>query len=206
MPACSRSLPAILSGLALAAGFLTGCTADEEANPQHVPTPLASYDAEGVLLQRAEFCPRVSDAAIEATVGEVASTEHHGNGDQVTLADGIKDVSHEFNCTWTGAEGVVASGWIYAPPVPPERAEALIADARGEDDGCGNVTGQGFGTPSTGTVCRTADATVVTYQGLFVDSWLACSLSVPDPEAATDEVIAAAGAWCVEVARAATAD
>jgi hypothetical protein len=205
MRSLARFLPAAAAAL-LMGPLLTACSGDDKpaADPGHRPTPLSAFDAATVQVQRGEFCDRLSDDVVAASVGEVESTQHYGNGESATLTGTVKDVSHEFNCTFVGADGTVARAWVFVPRVPPARAKALVADARKKRAGC-SVTGSGgFGTPSAGNLCRSAESTVATYSGLFVDAWLSCSLSVPDPASPAAEVRKRAGEWCVEAAKAAS--
>jgi hypothetical protein len=54
-----------------------------------------------------------------------------------------------------------------------------------------------FGRRTVAVTCRSGDGPTTTYQGLFGDAWLSCSLSGSDAEATAR--------WCLAVARAAAA-
>lgn len=199
----ARLLPLFAAGILLTAA-LAGCSnTGPTSEPSWQPTPLPSFEAGTVRIQRDDFCAGVSPEAVESAVGMVESTGHYGNGESAELADGVKDVSHEFNCTFVGADGRAARAWLFVPEVTPDRARDLVAKVSSKQTGCTTLPGEGFGFPSTSTVCRTADATVATYHGLFTDAWLSCSLTVPDPKTGTPALRKAAGEWCVAAAQAA---
>ena len=69
----------------------------------------------------------------------------------MTLAPGLRDVSHEYDCTYRGA-GAEARVWVFAEPVDPTAARGLAAAAR-TAKGCRVVAGgPTFGTPGVTTV------------------------------------------------------
>lgn len=192
------------------AAALSSCTSDEPEpaqEPTYDATSLADFDASTVTLERTDFCDDLPSDAVQHTVGEVASTRHYGNGDPVKLTDGVKDISHEFNCTFVGKSGVTARAWVFVPRVTEQRADELVT-AAGEAEGCSLVEGGGFGEPATGRFCRTDEGTEASYRGLFVDTWLTCSVSRGDkgkdaPEPDRDDMLREAGQWCVAAAEAA---
>lgn len=195
-------------GCVLLLGALTACSADSDGDKEpaaYQPTSLSAFDASTVTLERDAFCDDLSEDAVQHTVGEVASTKHYGNGDPVELTDGVEDVSHEFNCTFVGEDGTTARAWVFVPQVTQRRAKELVA-AAGKQDRCEQVDGEEFGTPATGRVCGKGKQTEVSYRGLFVDTWLSCSVSGADPQADRDELLAQAGEWCTAAAEAAAAD
>ncbi|MET1059210.1 MAG: hypothetical protein ABWX84_06415 [Nocardioides sp.] len=199
----SRLLPALLL---LAAG--TACTGDgvdsgSGQEPAAEPTPITAFDTASAALTREDFCDRIPDEAVTAVVGEVASRGHYGNGERTPIADGVTDVAHEFNCTFTGDSGAVARAWIFVPRVTRTQAKALVADAK-KAKGCRAVDGQTFGAPGTGSVCTTPDGTEATYRGLFTDAWFSCSVTAKDLDEPT--LLEQAGQWCVSSATAAEAD
>lgn len=195
-------LPVLLLALTLSA-----CSQDDdpEATPTARPTPLSAFDADGTTIARTDFCDRIPDAAVERAVGEVADSSHYGNGESAAVSGTVKDIAHEFNCTFTGTSGAVARVWVFVPQVTRARAKSLVAEA-GRQQGCRRVPGQGFGKPSTGLACRTEDGAEASYRGLFVDSWLACSVSRPDRKAPQDELLDRAGEWCVQTVSAAATE
>ena len=199
----SRLLPALLL---LAAG--TACTGDGGgsgggANPAAEPTPITAFDAASASLTRADFCDRIPDEAVTAAVGEVASTDHYGNGERNKVTRGVTDVAHEFNCTFTGESGAIARAWVFVPRVTPEQAKALVAGVR-TTKGCQAVDGESFGSPATGSVCTTPDGTEAAYRGLFTDAWFSCSVTAKDLDRAT--LLEQTGQWCVSTATAAEGD
>ena len=206
MPLVPRPAVSLVAALVMALAF-TGCTSNERptAEPSARPTPLSGFDSSVVTVARADFCDRIPDSAVQAAVGEVKDTSHYGNGESATIVPGVKDVAHEFNCTFTGASGSVARVWVFAPQVTQARAKNLVAEA-GETKGCRTVPGQGFGDPSTGVLCRSKGGTDASYRGLFVDSWLSCSVSDPDRTAKAAPLMERAGIWCVQAATAAATE
>ncbi|RYP81700.1 hypothetical protein EKO23_23165 [Nocardioides guangzhouensis] len=209
LPLPTRALPwarALAAAALLLAG--TACTGDDGgddgASPPHAePTPITDFDATGSSLARDEFCDGIPEASVTAAVGEVASTDHYGNGDRDRITDGVTDVAHEFSCTFTGDSGAVARAWVFVPRVTRAQAKEYVA-AAGDAKGCRAVDGHGFGTPGTGLVCRTGDGIEASYRGLFTDTWFACSLTAKDLDEPT--LLDQAGQWCVATAGAATVE
>ena len=198
-----RLLPALLL---LAVG--TACTGDggdsgSGKEPAAEPTPITAFDATTAALTRDDFCDRIPDEAVAAAVGEVATTDHYGNGERKTVTKGVTDVAHEFNCTFTGESGAIARAWVFVPRVTPDQAKALVADVK-KSKGCRAVDGESFGTPATGSVCTTPDGTEAAYRGLFTDAWFSCSVTAKDLDEPT--LLEQAGQWCVSTATAAEAD
>lgn len=194
VPGPAVILVALLSILLLA----TSCTSEEKpsAAPTAQPTPLSAFDATAVTIARTDFCDRIPETAVEDAVGEVEGTDHYGNGEPATIVPGVKDVSHEFNCTFNGTSGATARVWVFVPQVTRARARKLVS-AAGEPRGCRLVEGD-FGEPSTGVLCRSDSGTDASYRGLFGDSWLSCSVSDPDRRAQAAPLLERAGDWCVQ--------
>ncbi|QIX25976.1 hypothetical protein ncot_04690 [Nocardioides sp. JQ2195] len=178
---------------------------DPGAAPEAKPTPITAFDADGMTIARTDFCDRIPEIAVERAVGEVEETDHYGNGESAAVTGSVKDVSHEFNCTFTGTSGAVARVWVFVPQVTRAQAGELVKEA-GRREECRRVPGEGFGKPSTGLSCRTKDGAEASYRGLFVDSWLACSVSSPDRSAAGKELLELAGSWCVQAVSAAATE
>lgn len=186
----------------------TGCTVPTEPDPgpaptetEAEPTPLASYDAEGVRVVRGPFCDRISPTGIEHALGDVPETSASwSNGDREPLPDGSRDRVHEFGCRWSGTDGAEAAAWVFVPPVGRSRARELVASAVGE--GCERIEeAPDFGSPGVATRCTRDDGDPeVQLAGRFGDAWLACSLV---PVAETSGVPERVGAWCVQVLEAA---
>ena len=166
------------------------------------PTPLSEVDVSDRRIPRSTFCASLKqDDIVAALGGPVTRTAHYESGDRVTLAPGLTDVAHEYNCGYSAATGATARAWVFAAPVNMTTAQRLLREAPGQN-GCIVVAdGPRFGTPSAASVCRTGKepATVVTLRGLFGSSWLTCELTVPR---AADEAgpVRRAERWCVQVA------
>lgn len=209
MPVLRRVLAAAtLTALAVGCGVALqdpdpGAVAEDDPS-----TPLASFDTSAVTVLRTAFCDRVPADAVEEALGaEPEDATEYGNGDRVRLARGVRDVAHEYGCSWT-ADGVTASAWVYAPPVPRSTAAKWVRRARA-DKGCDQVPGAPpYGAPSVGLVCTGGRFQQVSFRGLFGDAWLTCSIRSSRVSAgqSLDEAVDRTGRWCVAVARAAGSD
>jgi hypothetical protein len=177
-------------------------TADRSPSATPTPTPLSSVDLSGLPIERAPFCDRLEEADVEKALGgPVSGTTHYDSGDRVALASGLRDVSHEFDCTYDAALGSQARVWVFAEPVTTTVARTLAREARAEK-GCSVLRdAPTYGTPAAATLCRTTGPVgrVVTLRGLFGDAWTTCRLSTPGPSGATGTV-ERAEQWCVRVA------
>ena len=171
-------------------------------------TPLADYDTLAVAVAREPFCDDVAAAAVTEALGaEPTGVRTWDDGEQVRLPEGGRDVAHEFGCRWA-VDGVVASAWVFAPPVTRRQAADLGRFAA-TADGCRAIQGaRPFGLPSLAAFCSDegrrggAALTEASYRGLFGDAWLTCTLAVPG--ASPDEALAErAGRLCVAVLEAA---
>lgn len=169
------------------------------AAPTAAPTPLSELDVSDRPVPRGPFCAALAQDDIEAALGgPVTRTEHYDSGDRATLATGLTDIAHEYNCGYSAASGAQARAWVFAAPVTRSTAEALARESTGT--GCRQSTdGPRFGNPSVTSVCRPGAATVVTLRGLFGSSWLSCQLTTPVAAARPDPV-RRAERWCVQVA------
>ncbi|MGZ4487598.1 MAG: hypothetical protein ACXVW1_06665 [Nocardioides sp.] len=169
------------------------------------PTPLSQVDTSGVVVQRDAFCSGIGPDDLEAALG---STAYHGdsynNGDHARLVHGVRDVAHEFDCTWRLPDGTTARAWVFAPPVTPEQAGRL-RDAE-VTRGCSATKDAGFGHPSVATRCgpqgQPKGGWLQGYYGLFGDAWLSCTLSGPGTEPA--DGTSRTDAWCGAVLSAAS--
>ena len=134
LPRPRRGLPAApLPSCCIAGG--TACTGDGGGSgasdePAAEPTPITEFDAASVALSREDFCDLIPDEAVIAAVGEVASTDHYGNGEKEPITDEVTDVAHEFSCTFVGDSGAVARAWLFVPRVTRAQAKALVADVK----------------------------------------------------------------------------
>ncbi|MBB6626844.1 hypothetical protein H5V45_05875 [Nocardioides sp. KIGAM211] len=195
----------------------TACTDDAPKAPAAAPsdpaTPLEDLDTGSLVIVRDAFCDRVSPAEVEAVLGaEVDTSTSYDNGQPAQLSDRVKDVAHEFGCTWTATDGTVGRAWVFAPPVTPARARLLVKAAPDEaGDGCTRAgDAADFGAPSVAVVCDGPKRHEASFHGLFGDAWLSCSLTLPADGAgagSTDRqaLLDRTGTWCVDVAQAAAA-
>jgi hypothetical protein len=199
-----RSFMAVVMLLVVGAG-LTGCTEEKakkpEAEPTTTSTPLSGFDSNSVTVARADFCGLVPTSAAELALGgPVATTTDYVNGERVQVTDALRDVAHEYSCSWQDEDGATARAWVFAPVVTKEQARATIREL-GREKGCSTPDAESFGQPSIATVCRTSAGgryLRAAYHGLFVDAWLSCSVT----GGADDEkaLLRRAGEWCVQVA------
>jgi hypothetical protein len=207
VPTTVRSLLAAVVATAAVVGLGVALTPpdEEEPSPEAVPatTTLADLDTSAVAARRAGFCDSVAPEDVAAALGgEPAETAAYGNGDAVPLGDGT-DVAHEFGCAWTGADGTVARGWVFAPPVTTGRARELRRLAARTAD-CRRIPrAPAYGESSIALECATGGGVEVSFRGLLGDGWLTCSLrgaatAAPDLEGRADR-------WCASILLAAGA-
>ncbi len=184
-----------------------GCSGDEDpaaelpaAKVRTTPTPLTAFDTGTVIVARADFCSLVPESAVNQALGaEFTSTTDYVNGERAEIAPGVRDVAHEFSCTWVSDDGTTARAWVFAPRVTTRSARAMVARLSVQED-CTTPDAPDFGAPSVATVCATQSGTEAAYHGLFVDAWLSCSLT--QQSGSDDELLDRAGLWCVQVAKA----
>jgi hypothetical protein len=198
---------AVYAGLARDESTPTaGATRSASASASPSPTPLSSLDLSGLPIARAPFCDVLDRGDVEEALGSpVAATAHYDSGDRVRITAGVTDVAHEFDCTFSAADGTQARAWVFAEPVTARVAGALAAESLREP-GCAPATGTPtFGTPGAATLCRTGRpvTSTVTLRGLFGDAWLTCRLQAPAPvtaPATAQGTVERAAQWCVRVA------
>ena len=181
-------------------------TGEPTSRPTSIATPLASLDLSGLPVARRSPCSRIDRGDVERALrGPVVETGHYDSGDRTSLTSGLRDVSHEFDCTYRADTGAEARVWVFAEPVTRGVARGIVRDARGTR-GCRPVTGGPvYGAPTLSTSCRVATppGRAVTLRGLFGDAWLSCQVSTPSPATAGDprrETERRAQRWCVSVA------
>jgi hypothetical protein len=195
--------PCVAAVLLLALGGLAACTdADEPRRPTVratvSPTPLSEFDTTSVVVTRAAFCDLVPPTAAALALGApVTATDEYANGERATLTTGVRDIAHEFSCSWSTQDGSTARAWVFAPRVTEKAARRWVVALRGQKR-CRIPQAPGFGDPSVATLCTTGSGTEAAFQGLFVDAWLSCSLSSQSPR---KDLLDRAGQWCVQVAR-----
>ena len=96
-----RSRPAYCS-------WLRRCTGGDdepapEAEPSTPSTPLESYAADTVVLQRAPFCERIPASAVEEALdGEATKGSAYDNGERARISEDVRDVAHEYGCDLRG--------------------------------------------------------------------------------------------------------
>lgn len=204
------------SGGVLAAALLlalSACTPAEEGPPEPTTTPsptgtpLAEVDTSTMVLTRAAFCQEIPDESVTLALGGTARKRtSYDNGERAQLTDDVRDVAHEFDCTFRRG-ATEARAWLFAPPVTRARAKELVALAA-EAKGCETPdAAPDYGRPSLASVCSDDERTTVLFRGLFHDSWLTCSLAVPTAGTGRQaELLDRAGRWCAAVAQAASGD
>lgn len=177
--------------------------AGEPASP--ASTPLSAFDTAGLVVSREPFCDRLGDDAVETVAGSpVAEATSYDNGDQVRIARGVKDVAHEFACSWTTESGTVVRAWVFAPPVNQARAR-LVRRSITAEPGCRPIaTAPDFGARSVAVRCGSGGKATVSFQGLFGDAWLACSARSSGAD--RGELADLADRWCVAVINATSTD
>ncbi len=194
----------VLAGLVAYAGLVSRGSGDGSAPAPATPTPtpLGSMDLSGLPITRGPLCAGISGADVrDALGGRVTGTAHYDSGQRVTMAPGLRDVSHEYDCTYRGA-GTEARVWVFAEPVDPTAARGLAAAAR-TARGCRVVAGgPTFGTPGVTTVCRPPRGTqrAVALHGLFGDAWVSCQLTTRAADVPAATAVRRTEQWCVDVA------
>lgn len=184
--------------LVLVAGC-TGADPEGDAPSPSASSPEAAGDLSGLAIERTPFCESLPTAAITAALGgKAADSTVYGNGDEVEVRPGRREVVHEVGC-WFDAGGARAWVWMFAPPVPDPEAERLVR--RLDRPGCEELSADGFGEPATALACLSGEEETVSYHGLFGDAWLGCSLT--DPDSGPAELRRRAEMWCFAAARAA---
>lgn len=209
MPVVRSLLAAVvLTATAVTVGVAVRGSADTDVDstgPVRRGTPLWEYDTSGVVVERSAFCSGIGSDPVAAALGDAPeSSSSYLNGERAQVTRKLRDVAHEFDCTWVGADGTVARAWVFAPPVTPARAGDLAAAAPAAR-GCERVAdAPAFGAPSVATSCASSTERQASYRGLFGDAWLACSITAPASDSEQVELLDRTGRWCVAVARAAS--
>lgn len=199
-----RSLAAIVAAVLCGT---SGCTSDEPAPSdadagRPAVTSLADLDPAGMTARRAAFCDTIPDAAVaDALGGRARRSSAWGNGDTVTLADGVRDVAHEFGCRHRARDGTVAEAWVFAPPVDRRTARGWVREAA-EAQGCEPLPdAASLGSPSVALACEGGGEATASYRGLVGDGWLVCRIATGSP--APDDLAERADRWCAAALRAA---
>lgn len=171
-------------------------------------TPLSAFDTGNVRVIRDAFCSQIGPGAVvEALDGDAESSASYNNGEKARISSRVRDVSHEFDCTWVAADGTTAEAWVFAPPVTPDRGRLLARTAdREAGSGCTTLaTAPHFGSPSAAVQCEERGRLEMSFHGLFGDAWLSCSLAAPAADTGQAALLDRAGRWCVTVVEAAAA-
>jgi hypothetical protein len=195
----------VVTAVAVGGGVVALGRDDDQQAPveeSFTTTPLATYDATGVLVTRGAFCDAIDDRQVSAALdGDAADSLAWENGDTIDVGNGVEDVAHEFGCRYTAENGTIAQAWVFAPPVDAAGAQRLVK-AAGKATGCEAGSGPAFGAPTLALTCTTKDGVVrASYRGLFGDAWLVCE--VVRPAGADWDVVDRAGRWCAGVLEAA---
>lgn len=212
----------LVAGLTVAAALVAGCTSASQnadrtpgVRPSGAPGS-AHLDLSDLPIPRADVCSVLAEDDLEQALGSpAATTGHYGNGDELEVAPGRTDISHEYGCVFAAGDGTTARTWIFARPVMLPEARALVRRAhRGRD--CAFPESIRFGTPSLMSVCEVAgtagEAPLVRarLEGLFAGTWMGCEVSEPlsAPSSGLDasrsappraDVVQRAEQWCTEV-------
>lgn len=208
----SRPVTLLLIAVGLTLGVVLGGVLVRDPVTPALPAPvevapvaLAELDTTTLAVPRAELCTRVpTDAVAAALGGDPTRVVAYGNGDTAVLTADVRDVSHEFGCTFARGPRTVRA-WLFAPPVTVRNAEQLVDDAAGP--GCRRVVGgAAFGSPSVALRCPTDPAAARraparalyewSYRGLFGDAWLTCTLLARGDDAGAAD---RADRWCAAV-------
>jgi len=177
-------------------GLAQGDRTPEEPVVEPLSTPLSELDTTTMSVTRGAFCDRLSPADVEAALGgEPQRAGSYGNGDRAAITPRVRDVAHEYACSWSGRNGTGAAAWVFAPPVTPAWAKELSADVPRP---CRGIQAPAFGAASSAVQC----GQTITFRGLFGDAWLTCSLTGTAQEQRA-ALVDRAGRWCATVALAA---
>jgi hypothetical protein len=185
---------------------LAGCSGSSDSEPRpHAAASeakesgaaLEDVDTTALVVPRGPFCDRVDPAAATRALGEEpADVSAYRSGQRIKISDDVADVVHEFGCRWT-AGGNTAEAWVFAPPITRKRAASLTRGTQGRSE-CLDYLGPDFGRPSASCASRDDDAVAISFQGLFGDAWLTCSLTLA--RGAHSQVDERASRWCADVA------
>ena len=207
-----------LAGLVATSALLAGCTSapQEEPDQTTVVAPSAApgaahLDLSGLPIPRADVCALLAEDSQEQALGApVAQTGHYGNGEEVEIAPGRVDISHEYGCVFEAGDGTTARTWIYARPVLRPEARTLVRRARHGRD-CAFPESIRFGTPGLTSVCEVASPAAdwplvrARLEGLFGSTWMGCEVAEPlaRPSGSSStpraDVVQRAEQWCTEV-------
>lgn len=201
-------LSALLTLVPVAIGVAVSGDATLSRQPAaYKGTPLADFDTTKAVVQRAPFCDLVPAAAAKEALGSTATLAAYDNGEQSEAFPG-GDVPHEYGCRFSPSDTgslavpVEARGWVFAPPITTDAAQAM-AGASVTAACTALPAAPAYGNPSAGVLCPGDGVQTVSFRGLFGDAWLACSLTLP-ADVAQDDLVDRAGRWCVAVAQAAS--
>ena len=207
-----------LAGLVATSALLAGCTSapQEEPDQTTVVAPSAApgaahLDLSGLPIPRADVCALLAEDSQEQALGApVAQTGHYGNGEEVEIAPGRVDISHEYGCVFEAGDETTARTWIYARPVLRPEARTLVRRARHGRD-CAFPESIRFGTPGLTSVCEVASPAAdwplvrARLEGLFGSTWMGCEVAEPlaRPSGSSStpraDVVQRAEQWCTEV-------
>jgi hypothetical protein len=197
----------VVAGVAVLVGIRLG-SGDQDAatpapSPSATPTPVRDVDLTGMPIPRGPVCPLLDEKAVaHALGGRVVRTSQYGNGDRAELVPGVRDVAHEYSCSYQAADGALARIWVFAAPVDKAGARSLVREVV-HAEGCREVPSRpAFGAPSVTTACPAPDGpgTAITMHGLFDDAWFSCELARPRPAGSTPAQVRRTERWCVRVA------
>jgi hypothetical protein len=178
-----------------AAGPATGAS-----SPAASTSTRAELDLSDLPIARAPFCPLVDDDEVsEALDADIDGTDSYEPGDTVRVAPGVRDVAHEYSCSFEGS-GAEARVWVFAAPVSTPRARGLVRELRGEQGCEAAPTGTTYGTPGLTRVCTGDGEVGASLRGLFGDTWVTCEVTDRGGPGDVEAVESRAEQWCVHVA------
>lgn len=167
---------------------------DDDPVAQVPEVPLAEIPLAEVNASRMAFCDQIPAEAVADAVGAVVPVEEHRSGEATRLEPGLKDVAHEFGCTYDSA-GTTARVWVFAAPVSAFDAQELARDTSTRDD-CSPGGVLRFGDPGTTLDCTEGPDRVFRAAGRIGDAWVHCELQTPAGTARTG-FLERAQRWCV---------
>ena len=195
--ALTRLAPVAVVVTLLTAGC-TGSGSSSDGSPAPSDTPLSAVDLTGVAASRASFCDSLDPDAVAAVLGGAPEKDSsYGSGQRAELAPGLKDVSHEFSCTFDRGPRE-ARAWLFAQPATAAQARGWIKE-RTADDSCKAAGELTFGDPGLVQLCRDKLQLRVTAAGLFGDGYLTCKVTAP-PKSDETDLLDRAQRWCADVA------
>ena len=208
----SRVARATVAAVIACGVALTGCSGSSDSEPRPTAAPseakesgttLEDVDTAALVVPRGPFCDRVDPAAATRALGEEpADVSAYRSGQRIKISDDVADVVHEFGCRWTAGDSS-AEAWVFAPPITRQAGRGPGARRAGPVRSASTTSAPTSDGPSASCASRDDDAVAMSFQGLFGDAWLTCSLTLA--EGRESQVDERASRWCAAVATGAAA-